>query len=570
MILLDWLQFGFFFLILCLLTKPVGLHLYRIFEHPYHFLFLKHLEDKIFKFCGIQKEEQDWKTYAYSLLSFNIIGLIILFLIQISQFYLPFNPQQCLGVPWELALNTAVSFVTNTNWQAYSGETTMSYFTQMMGLTWQNFCSASTGIAAFLALARGLRHANSSSGPSGLGNYWVDLVRSILYVFLPACFLFALILVSQGVIQNFLPSLKIMTLEGEKQFLAMGPVASQEAIKILGTNGGGFFNANSSHPFENPTPLTNILQMLAFVLIPAALTYTYGKIVKNQFHSWSLFSVMIFLAVLSAVLVYYFESQPNPLFNSLPLDQDLGNFEGKEVRFGIAGSSLFASLTTQTSCGAVNSMHESFTPLGGMVLLVNMLLGEVVFGGVGMGLFGMVIFVIITVFIAGLMVGRTPEYLGKKIEVKEIRLAILYVALYPLVILIGAAWSLLAPYALSSLLNSGPHGLTEILYAYTSAAENNGSAFAGLNANTPWYTLSLSLVMLMGRFCPIFLGLAIAGSMVNKKTLTPSSGTFPTQGGFFISLLTGVILIVGALAFFPVLTLGPLSEYFFSLQGKSF
>jgi len=506
----------------------------------------------------------------FSLILFNAMGVVILFLIEISQYYLPLNPQKYPAVPWDLALNTAVSFATNTNWQAYSGETTMSYFTQMTGLTWQNFCAAGTGIAAFLALARGLTHHATDEGDRTVGNFWVDLIRSILYVFLPGCFIFALILISQGTLQNFSPPLDITTLEGAKQSIAMGPVASQEAIKILGTNGGGFFNANSAHPFENPTPLTNFLQILAFVLIPAALTYTYGKIAKNSSHGWSLFSAMLVMAILGATFVYYFESQPNPLLNALPLNQELGNLEGKEVRFGVPGSSLFATLTTDTSCGAINSLHDSYTPLGGMVLLINMLLGEVVFGGVGIGLFGMIIYVIISVFIAGLMVERTPEYLGKKIEGKEVRFAILYVALYPLLILVGTSWSLLAPYGLSSLQNLGPHGLSEVLYAYASAAQNNGSAFAGLNANTLWYNLTLALAMFMGRFLSIYLGLAIAGSMVNKKIAMPSAGTFPTQGFLFIGLLIGVILIVGALTFFPVLILGPFVESISLQMGKTF
>ena len=570
MTLIGWLQIGVLFILLLALTKPLGLYLYNIYENPPRFTILRTLETRIFRLCGINNEQQTWKTYMFSLFLFNMIGIIVLFLIQTSQYFLPLNPQKCPPVPWDLALNTAVSFVTHTNWQAYSGETTMSYFTQMTGLTWQNFCAAGTGMTAFLALARGLAHHATDEEDKTVGNFWVDLIRSILYVFLPGCFIFSLILVSQGTLQNFSPPLEITTLEGMKQTLAMGPVASQEAIKILGTNGGGFFNANSAHPFENPTPFTNFLQILALVLIPAALTYTYGKNTKNSSHGWALFSAMVIMSILGVAFIYYFESQPNPLFSHLHLNQDLGNLEGKELRFGVAGSSLFANFATDTSGGPANSMYDSFSPLGGMILLINMLLGEVVFGGVGVGLFGMIIYVIISVFIAGLMVGRTPEYLGKKIEGKEVRFAILYVALYPLVILVGASWSILAPYGLSSLQNLGPHGLSEILYAYASATQNNGSAFAGLNANTHWYNLTLAFAMFIGRFLSIYLGLAIAGSMVNKKIAMPSTGTFPTQGLLFIGLLIGVILIVGALTFFPVLILGPFVESTYLQIGKTF
>jgi len=570
MTLTGWLQIVFLFLLLTVLTKPVGLYLYSIYEKPIPFKFLCRIEKKIFQFCGINEEGQNWKSYIFSLILFNVVGIIVVFLIQTTQYLFPLNPQHLPAVPWDLALNTAVSFTTNTNWQAYSGETTMSYFTQMMGLSWQNFISAGTGIAAFLALARGLTHHGTSDKDNEVGNFWVDLIRSTFYVFLPACFILALIYVSQGVIQNFSPTLTLTTLEGAQQSIAMGPVASQEAIKILGTNGGGFFSANSAHPFENPTPLTNFIQILTLLLIPAGLTYTYGKMAKSAQHGWSVFLAMIMMAILGAFLIYYFESQPNPQFSHLPLAHDHGNFEGKEVRFGISGSSLFANAATNTSGGPSNSMYDSYTPLGGMILLINMLLGEVVFGGVGVGLFGMIMFVIISVFIAGLMVGRTPEYLGKKIEGKEVRFAILYVALYPLLILMGASWSLLTPYGLSSIQNAGPHGLSEVLYAYASASQNNGSAFAGLNANTLWYNLTLALAMFIGRFLSIYLGLAIAGSMVNKKILMASSGTFPTQGILFIGLLIGVILIVGALTFFPVLALGPFAEELFSLQGRTF
>lgn len=570
MTLIGWLQISLLFTMALALTKPLGLYFYHIYENNSRFNLLNSFDEKLFKFLHIAKEGQDWKTYAYSLFLFNIFGIIVLFLIQTNQDILPLNPQNLPAVPWDLALNTAVSFVTHTNWQAYSGETTMSLFTQMLGLTWQNFCAAGTGIAVFLALARGISYKRAIKTDITIGNFWVDFIRSILYVLLPLSILLSLFLISQGVIQNFSPTLTITTLEGAQQSLAMGPVASQEAIKLLGTNGGGFFNANSAHPFENPTPLSNFLQMLSLILIPAALTYTYGKMAKNTKQGWSLLAAMLMMSLVGIAFIYLFESQPNPLLKHLPLLQEGGNFEGKEVRFGIAGSSLFANLATNTSGGPSNSMYDSFTPLGGMILLINMLLGEVIFGGVGVGLFGMLMFVMISIFIAGLMVGRSPEYLGKKIEGKEVRFAVLYVSLYPFLILLGTAVSVLVPFGLSSLQSLGPHGLSEILYAYTSAAQNNGSAFAGLNANTLWYNLTLSLVMFIGRFLSIFLGLAIAGSMINKKVVQASLGTFPTQGILFIGLLIGVIVIVGALTFFPVLVLGPFTEHLFSLKGQTF
>lgn len=571
----GWLQIIFLFTFLLVFTKPLGLYMYQVCEKPQRFGILLSFEKKLFKVLGIEGEGQDWKTYAYSLFLFNILGIMVLFFIQTSQDILPLNPQNLPAVPWDLALNTAVSFVTNTNWQAYSGETTMSLFTQMVGLTWQNFCSAGTGLAVFFAFARGFsqkplnKPSFDQQKVSSLGNFWVDLIRSILYILLPLCMIFSLFLVSQGVIQNLWPTLTFTTLEGAQQSLAMGPVASQEAIKLLGTNGGGFFNANSAHPFENPTPLSNFFQMLSLALIPAGLTYTYGKMTKSTKQGWSLFAAMFVMSLMGATLLYHFESQPNPLLSHFSLLQEGGNFEGKEMRFGVAGSALFANLSTDTSGGSSNAMYDSFTPLGGMVLLINMLLGEVIWGGVGLGLFGMLMFVVISIFIAGLMVGRIPEYLGKKIEGKEVRFAALYIALYPLLILLGTAWSVLAPYGLSSLQNAGPHGLSEILYAYTSAAQNNGSAFSGLNGNTLWYNLSLALVMFLGRFVSIFLGLTIAGSMVDKKIVQTSAGTFPAYGLLFIGLLIGVILIVGALTFFPVLILGSFTEHLFSVQGKS-
>lgn len=562
----GWMQIGLLFAVLLALTKPLGLYLYKVYASPFPFKGYALVEHKLFTALNIETAEQGWKEYGISLLLFSTLGIIVLFFIQVSQHLLPLNPQNLPGVPWDLALNTAVSFVTHTNWQAYSGETTMSMFTQMVGLTWQNFCAAGTGLAVFLAIARGFSNTERDT----VGNFWVDLIRSIVFVLLPLSVLLSLLFVSQGVIQNFSPTLVLTTIEGSQQALHMGPVASQEAIKLLGTNGGGYFTANSAHPFENPTMLSNFLQILSLVLIPAALTYVYGKMTNNGKHGWSLFAAMFFLSCIGAVLLYTFESQPNPLLNHLPLVQDGGNLEGKETRFGIAGSTLFANIATGTSGGPNNASYDSFSPLGGLVLLTNMLAGEVIFGGVGVGLFGMLMFVLLSIFIAGLMVGRSPEYLGKKIEGKEIRFAVLYVALYPFLILLGTGWSVLAPYGLSSLHISGPHGLSEILYAYTSAAQNNGSSFADLNSNTLWYNLTLAFTMFCGRFLSIFLGLAIAGSMVKKKIVQASLGTFPSHGLLFVWLLMAVILIVGALTFFPVLVLGPFTEQLFLTEGKMF
>ncbi len=567
---MGWVEISLLFLLLVLFVKPVGSYIYNVLENPIPFSWLRKVEATLFSFCGIADEKQTWKAYAFSLFLFNILGILVLFLIQSTQYFLPLNPSAFSSPSWDLSLNTAVSFATNTNWQSYSGEQTMSYLTQMLGLTWQNFCAAGTGLAAFMAFARGLTHSASPDGHKELGNFWIDLMRSLLYIFIPGSIIFVFILISQGVIQNFLPPLEVVTLEGAKQILPMGPVASQEAIKILGTNGGGFFNVNSAHPFENPTPLTNFLQIFCLVLIPASLTYTYGKMAKNKWHGWSLLTVMVVMALLSVGLVYYFESQGNTLFTDLPIIQDLGNMEGKEVRFGAAGSSLFASLTTSVAGGAVNSMHDSYTPLGGMILLVNMLLGEVIFGSVGMGMLSMLIFVMITVFLAGLMIGRTPEYLGKKIEGKEIRFVILYIALHSSLILIGVSMALFYAGVLSSHTILNPHKLTQIIYAYTSAAQNNGSAFAGLETDTLWYNTSLSVVMFLGRYLSIIFALVIAGSMVNKKRITVSLGTLPTQGVLFVVLLIGVIFVVGALTFFPIVALGPFLEHSFYLQGKVF
>jgi K+-transporting ATPase ATPase A chain len=468
------------------------------------------------------------------------------------------------------SFNTAASFTTNTNWQGYVGEATMSYLSQMAGLAWHNFISAAAGIAVAVALARGLTRRGEGKGPGPIGNFWVDLTRSTIYILLPLSLVFGLVFVSQGMIQNLAPYREITTLEGGRQVIAMGPVASQEAIKQLGTNGGGFFNANAAHPFENPNPLTNFLSLFAIFATSAGLTYTFGRMAGDQRQGWALFGAMAFLFSAGVTVAYWAESRGNPIVNGMGLDPGLGNMEGKEVRFGVANSALYATVTTDASCGAVNAMHDSLTPLGGLVPLFNIQLSEVVFGGVGAGLYGILVMAILSVFIAGLMVGRTPEYLGKKIETREIKLAMLYVLVFPLVILSLAAWSAVTPYGLSSLANQGPHGLSEMLYAFTSAVGNNGSAFAGLNANTPWYNMSLGIAMLIGRFWMIIPALAIAGILAGKKTVPPSPGTLPTTGPLFAALLVGVIVIVGALTFFPALSLSPIVEHYLAQAGKVF
>jgi K+-transporting ATPase ATPase A chain len=578
--------------------------MYRVFESPERPLprVFGPLDRWSFRLCGVEPEkEQTWKEYALSLLLFSLVGLLVSYLIMRAQQWLPLNPQGLGPVAPDLAFNTAVSFTTNTNWQAYGGESTMSYLSQMAALAWHNFISAAAGLGVALALARGLtrRAAMGGEAPRTLGNFWADLIRSINYVFLPICVIAALLLVSQGVIQTLKPyqTVKLMdpytaqvskkdesgqTIKDDKdnpvmeevkvetQDLPLGPVASQEVIKELGTNGGGFFNANSAHPFESPTPITNFLEMLLIFAIPAALTYTYGRMARDQKEGWVIFGAMALLFLVGVGTAYWAEARGNAALNGLPVDQTMGNLEGKEMRFGVANSSLFATITTDASCGAVNSMHDSFTPLGGLVPLVNIQLGEVIFGGVGAGLYGMLVFVILAVFIAGLMVGRTPEYLGKKIESREVKFAMLYVLIFPLIILGFAAWAAVAPYALSSLNNAGPHGLSEIIYAFSSGAGNNGSAFAGLNANTPWWNITLGLAMLAGRFWMMIPVLAIAGAMVGKKTVPPTLGTFPTNGPLFLGLLVGVVLIVGALTFFPVLSLGPVLEEFLAGHGKFF
>jgi K+-transporting ATPase ATPase A chain len=569
----GWLQIALYALVIVAITRPMGLFMFRVLEgerHPLSRIFGP-IERGIYRLCGIDpKREQGWREYTVALLAFSAFGLLVTYALQRLQQVLPLNPQGLAAVEPALAFNTASSFTTNTNWQSYVGETTMSYLTQMAGLAWHNFTSAAAGIAVAVALARGITRRSDGKAPGTIGNFWADVVRSTVYLLVPLSVVFGLFLVSQGVIQNFAPYQKVTTIEGAQQVLAMGPVASQEAIKELGTNGGGFFNANSAHPFENPTPLTNLVEMLLIFLIPAGLTYTFGRMARNQRQGWALFAAMAVLFALGVSAAYWAESAGNPALRPLSVDQNAGNMEGKEVRFGVANSALFATVTTDASCGAVNSMHDSFTPLGGLVPLFNIQLGEVVFGGVGAGLYGILVMAILAVFIAGLMVGRTPEYLGKKIETREIKLAMLYALVFPLVILAFAAWAVVAPYGLSSLANNGPHGLTEILYAFTSAAGNNGSAFAGLNANTGFYNVALGLTMLIGRFWMIVPALAIAGSLSGKKVSPPGPGTFPTDGPLFTFLLVGVLLIVSALTFFPALSLGPIVEHFVAASGKVF
>ncbi len=569
----GWLQIGVFSLVIFAITKPFGLYMYRVFEsdrRPWPRV-LGALERLLCRLTGVDPaKEQGWKGYAAGVLLFSLFGLLVTYAIERLQHVLPLNPQKLPAVPADLAFNTAASFTTNTNWQNYGGESTMSHLTQMAGLAWHNFTSAAVGLGIALALARGLTRQPGPGGPKTLGNFWVDLVRSLVYVLLPISIVGTLVLVWQGVPQTLSAYREITTLEGLKQVVALGPVASQEIIKELGTNGGGFFNANSAHPCETPTPLTNFVEMVLIFCIPAALTYTYGKMARDTRQGWAIFAAAAVLFLAGVGVAYHYESHGNPALSTLAVSQGPGNMEGKEVRFGVANSALWATVTTDTSTGAVNSMHDSFTPLGGLVPLVNMQLGEVIFGGVGAGLYGILVMVILTVFIAGLMVGRTPEYLGKKIEGREMKLAMLYVLVFPIVILALSGWASVVPYGTSALGNSGAHGLSEIIYAYTSQAANNGSAFAGLSGNTRFWNVTGALDMLIGRFLMIVPVLAIAGSMIGKKTVPAGPGTFPTNGPTFTVLLIAVVLIVGALTFFPALSLGPVLEHFQSLAGKVF
>jgi len=569
------IQIAVYFILVTAISVPLGLYMAKVFSREHTFLdrVLTPIESLIYKLCGINPEvEMGWAAYAISMLAFSLISMIFLYGLQRLQYYLPLNPQGLAGVPPGLAFNTAASFTTNTNWQAYSGEQTLSYLTQMVGLTSHNFLSAAAGIAMAAAVIRGFARRSATT----IGNFWVDLTRTTLWVLMPISLIFALVLVWQGVPDNFSPYVNATTLEGATQSIAEGPIASQEIIKELGTNGGGFMNANSAHPYENPTPLTNLLELLAIFSIGAGLTHTFGKMVGDRKQGWALFAVMAILFLAGAAPTVWAEQHGNPQFRAMGIDehatatQSGGNMEGKEVRNGIVESALWATVTTDTSCGAVNSMHDSYTPLGGLVPMVNMQLGEVIFGGVGSGLYGIIVMAVLAVFIAGLMVGRTPEYLGKKIEAREMKLAMLYVLIFPTVILIPTALATVLPAGLSSMSNPGPHGFSQILYAYTEAGANNGSAFGGLNANTPFYNVTLAIVMLLGRFMMAIPALAIAGSVAGKKTTAASAGTFPTDGIPFVALLIGVIIIVGALTFFCAVALGPIVEQLLMMSGKLF
>jgi len=595
----GWLQILVFLAVILAVTKPLGVFMARVFNREHTFMdpVLRPIERLLYRVTGVdENHEMAWTEYAASMLLFSLVSMLLLYLIQRVQGWLPFNPQKFGAVnPPALAFNTAASFTTNTNWQNYTGETTMSYFTQMAGLAYHNFASAATGIALAIAFIRGIARRQMET----IGNFWVDFVRSCLWVLLPFCFGGALLLVSQGVVQNLKPYDTVKLVEPQQvqrvgpdgkpvvdanakpvmdtvsnQIIAQGPVASQEIIKEWGTNGGGFFNANSAHPFENPTPVSNFIQLFAIFAVSAGLTYTLGRMTGSQRHGWAVWAAMAVLFLAGVATAYWAESRGNPLLagvnQSVTASQPGGNMEGKEVRFGIATSTLFATATTDASCGAINGWHDSYTPLGGMVPLVNIMLSEVVFGGVGAGLYGILIYVVLAVFIAGLMVGRTPEYLGKKIEAYDVKMAMLVVLVFPLVILVLTAISSVEGFGTSSISNPGPHGLTQILYAFTSQAGNNGSAFGGLNGNTPWYNVAGGMTMLIGRFLMILPMLAIAGNLAKKKYVPPSLGTFPVTTPLFTVLLIGVILIVGALTFFPALSLGPILEHLLMVAGKTF
>jgi K+-transporting ATPase ATPase A chain len=569
------LQTGLFTLILALVSVPIGLYMARVFADERTFLdpVLRPVERLIYRLCGVYPAtEMTWAEYSIAVVWFSLAGMVLLYALERLQGFLPLNPQGFGAIAADLAFNTAASFTTNTNWQAYSGEQAMSYLTQMAGLAFHNFVSAATGIAVAIAVIRGFVRRSART----LGNFWFDLVRATLWILLPLSIVLALVLVWQGVPQNFSPYVHVHTLEGKEQVIAQGPVASQESIKELGTNGGGFFSANSAHPYENPTALTNLLQMLAIFAIGAGLTHTFGKMVGDRRQGWALFAAMAFLFIAGAGFAIWAEQAGNPLLSHLGVDQAAsaaqsgGNMEGKEVRFGIVNSALFATITTDASCGAVNGMHDSYTPLGGLVPLLNMQIGEVIFGGVGSGLYGILVMAVLAVFIAGLMVGRTPEYVGKKIEAREMKLAMLYVLIFPAVILIGTAIGASIQPGLGAIANPGPHGLTEILYAYTSGTANNGSAFAGLSVNSVFYNYTMGLAMLLGRFMMMIPALAMAGSLAAKKSVPPGAGTFPTTGAIFVVLLVGTILIVAALTFFPADALGPIVEHFAMQAGRTF
>jgi len=589
----GWFQILLFLAAILAVTAPLGRFMTRVFNREKTWLdpVLRPVERLIYKATGVDEtKDMRWTEYAASMLLFSVVSMLVLYLAQRTQQWLPWNPQGFAAVAPDLAFNTAASFTANTNWQAYSGESTMSYLTQMAGLAYHNFMSAATGIALAIAFIRGIAQKEKDT----IGNFWVDLVRCTLWVLLPFCLVGALVLVSQGVVQNMRPYDKVAVIDPQtvtapdpggkpqttmvtEQVLAQGPVASQEIIKEFGTNGGGFFNANSAHPFENPTPLTNFIEMFAIFALSAGLTYTLGQMTGSRNHGWAVWAAMAFLFLAGVTTAYWAEARGNPLLTRAGADQSVtamsygGNMEGKECRFGIANSALFATVTTDASCGAINGWHDSFTPLGGMVPLVNMMLSEVIFGGVGSGMYGILVYIILSVFIAGLMVGRTPEYLGKKVQAYDVQMAMLVVLVFPLTILLLAAVSVIAPgVGTSSILNPGPHGLSEILYAFTSGTANNGSAFAGLSANTKWYNVTIGAAMLIGRFFMIVPMLAIAGSLGRKKRVPPSTGTFPVTTPLFSALLVGVIVIVGALTFFPALSLGPIVEHLLMAKGQVF
>ncbi len=589
----GWFQILFFLAAILAVTKPLGRFMTRVFNREKTWLdpALRPVERLIYKATGVdERKDMRWTEYAASMLLFSVVSMLVLYLIQRVQQWLPWNPQGFAAVPPDLAFNTAASFTANTNWQAYSGESTMSYLTQMAGLAYHNFVSAATGIALAIAFIRGIAQKEKDT----IGNFWVDLVRCCLWVLLPFCIVGALVLVSQGVVQNMRPYDKVAVVDPQtvtapdvagkpqatavkEQVLAQGPVASQEIIKEFGTNGGGFMNANSAHPFENPTPLTNFIEMFAIFALSAGLTCTLGQMTGSPSHGWAVWAAMAFLFLAGVTTTYWAEARGNPLLTTAGADQSAtatsygGNMEGKECRFGIANSALFATVTTDASCGAINGWHDSFTPLGGMVPLVNMMLSEVIFGGVGAGMYGILVYIILSVFIAGLMVGRTPEYLGKKVQAYDVQMAMLVVLVFPLTILVLTGISVVAPgFGTSSILNPGPHGLSEILYAFTSGTANNGSAFAGLSANTKWYNVTIGAAMLIGRFFMIVPMLAIAGSLGRKKRVPPSTGTFPVTTPLFSALLVGVIVIVGALTFFPALSLGPIVEHLLMAKGQVF
>ena len=582
------LQIAIFFGLILICTKPLGAYMAKVFEGQRTFMHpvLRWLEVLTYKLIGVKEEvEQRWTQYTAALLSFSLFGFLLTYLLQRAQGLLPLNPQNfnAGNVPPDLAFNTATSFVTNTDWQAYAGEATLSYFVQMAGLAVQNFASAAAGMAIAVALIRGFARQEKKT----IGNFWVDVTRATVYVLLPLSTVAALLYTSQGVVQNFKPYTEVTTVEGAKQVIAQGPIASQEAIKQLGTNGGGPFNANSAHPFENPTPLSNLLAMFLIFLIPGALTYTFGKMVGDTRQGWAIFAAFSVMFLIGVFVCYHSEQAGNPIIGNLGVQtaatsgQSGGNMEGKETRFGIANSALFATITTAASCGAVNAMHDSFTPLGGLVPMFNIMTGEVIFGGVGAGLYGILLYCILAVFIAGLMVGRTPEYIGKKIEQKEVKMAMLAVIATAFAILVFSSLSSVINFpahgywnpqgaATANLNNSGPHGLSEILYAYVSGAGNNGSAFAGITVNTPWYDLTIGLAMWIGRFMFLIPLLAAAGSLAAKKKIPSTAGTFPTHGPLFVGLLVGTVVIVGALTFFPALSLGPIVEHYVMQTGKLF